>query len=141
MNRHTRCITLSVAAVILAGLAMAAPRPASAQYAFTTLDVPGATGTEVLGFTPRIAVGDFIDAGGNNHGWLLSTIGGTFQQFDVPGAWFTSVSAINHRADFGGVYRADPGQPVAKDNMGVRCGKSITPDRPMTVPNLSTQIP
>src|SRR5258708_40367063 len=49
MNRHTRRIILSLAAVVLAGLAMAAPRPATPQYAFTTLDFPGAAGTEILG--------------------------------------------------------------------------------------------
>src|SRR5213594_3913673 len=38
MNRHTRRIILSLAAVVLAGLAMAEPRPATAQYAFTTID-------------------------------------------------------------------------------------------------------
>src|SRR6267143_1178786 len=42
MNRHTRRIILSMAAVVLAGLALAAPRPATAQYAFTTIDFPGA---------------------------------------------------------------------------------------------------
>jgi probable HAF family extracellular repeat protein len=114
MKRHTRRIILSLAAVGLAGLALAAPRPATAQYAFTTLDFPGATGTEVLGFTPRIAVGDFIDAEGNNHGWLLPATSGTFQQFDVPGAWFTSVYGVNHRGDFGGVYRDDPGHPARR---------------------------
>jgi uncharacterized membrane protein len=114
MNRHTRGIIASLAAVVLAGLALAAPRPATARYAFTTIDVPGAIGTEVLGFTPQTMVGDFIDADGNNHGWLLSPHHGTFRQFDVPGAWFTSVSAINHRGDFGGVYRDDPGHPARR---------------------------
>jgi hypothetical protein len=114
MNRHTRRIILSLAAVLLAGLALAAPWPATAQYAFTTIDFPGATGTEVLGLTPQTMVGDFIDAAGNNHGWLLSPNHGTFRQFDVPGAWFTAVSAINHRGDFGGVYRDDPGHPARR---------------------------
>ena len=62
MNRHTRRIILSLAAVVLAGLAMAAPRPATAQYAFTTIDFPGAAGTEILGFSTRTMVGDFVDA-------------------------------------------------------------------------------
>jgi len=80
MNRHTRRIILSLAAVVLAGLAMAAPRPATAQYAFTTIDFPGAAGTEILGFSTRTIVGDFVDAGGNNHGWLLSAQSGNFLQ-------------------------------------------------------------
>src|SRR6266571_7905473 len=73
MNRHTRRIILSLAAVVLA---MAAPRPATAQYAFTTIDFPGAAGTEILGFSTRTIVGDFVDAAGNNHGWLLSAQSG-----------------------------------------------------------------
>jgi uncharacterized membrane protein len=129
-SRHTCRIILSMAAVVLAGFALAAPRPATAQYAFTTIDVPAATGTEVLGFTPRITVGDFIDAGGNNHGWLLSTIGGTFQQFDVPGAWFTSLSAINHRGSFGGVYRDDPGHPARRHGFIVTNNVLTTIDYP-----------
>src|SRR6266404_3781202 len=98
MNRHTRRIILSLAAVVLAGLAMAAPRPATAQYAFTTIDFPGAAGTEILGFSTRTMVGDFVDAGGNNHGWLLSAQDGEFQQFDALGACFTRLSALDHRA-------------------------------------------
>src|SRR5258708_3977081 len=114
MNRQTRRIILSLAAVVLAGLAMAAPRPATAQYAFTTIDFPGATGTEILGFSTRTLVGDFVDAEGNNHGWLLSAQSGNFLQYDVPGAWFTSLSAINHRGWFGGVYRDDPAHPARR---------------------------
>src|SRR6266571_4686117 len=114
MNRHARRIILSMAAVVLAGLAMAAPRPATAQYAFTTIDFPGAASTDVLGFTTRTMVGDFADAGGNMHGWLLSAHRGTFQQFDVPGAWFTPLSAINLSDNFGGVYRDDPGHPARR---------------------------
>src|SRR6266481_2924611 len=112
MNRHTRRIILSMAAVVLAGLAMAAPRPATAQYAFTTIDFPDAAGTEILGFSTRTMVGDFVDAEGNNHGWLLSAQSGNFLQYDVPGAWFTSLSTFNHRGRFGGVYHDDPAHPA-----------------------------
>src|SRR6266849_9274313 len=101
MNRHARRIILSMAAVVLAGLAMAAPRPATAQYAFTIIDVPGATSTDLVGFSGDTMVGDFNDAEGNTHGWLFSATSGKFQHFDVPGAWFTGVSAINHRGQFG----------------------------------------
>jgi uncharacterized membrane protein len=113
-NRATRRIILSLAAVVLAGLALAAPRPATAQYAFTTIDVPGAASTDLIGFAPETLVGDFADAEGNMHGWLLSTTSGNFRQFDVPGAWFTSLSAINRRGHFGGVYRDDPEHPARR---------------------------
>src|SRR5438093_4795094 len=75
-NRHTRRIILSMAAVVLAGLAMAAPRPATAQYAFTIIDVPGAASTDLVGFTGNTMVGDFSDAEGNTHGWLFSATSG-----------------------------------------------------------------
>src|SRR5262245_16162508 len=71
INRYARRIIPSLAAVVLAGLALAAPRSATSQYTFTTIDFPGAAGTEVLGFTIQTMVGDFADADGNTHGWLL----------------------------------------------------------------------
>src|SRR6266446_5263203 len=112
MNRHNYRMILSMAAVVLAGLVLVRPvlagPPQNAHYAFTTIDFPGAAGTEILGFSTRTIVGDFVDAGGNNHGWLLSAQSGNFLQYDVPGAWFTSLSAINHRGQKGGVYRDDP---------------------------------
>src|SRR5690349_23840227 len=101
------------AAVALAGLALSAPRSATAQYAFTTIDFPGSASTDVLGSSTRTTVGQFTDAEGNTHGWLLPARG-TFRQLDVPGAWSTSLSAISHRGDFGGVYRDDPAHPLRR---------------------------
>ena len=101
MNRSNRHMVLSLAAIVLAGLAAAAPGAASAQYTFTIIDAPGATGTDLIGFTSQTIVGDFNDADGNLHGWLLSK--DLFTQFDAPGSWWTSVSAINHRGQFGGL--------------------------------------
>jgi uncharacterized membrane protein len=114
INRYNGRKILQLAAVLLAALALAASQSASAQYSFTTLDFPGAASTDLLGFTPRTIVGDFADAEGNMHGWLLSTPSEEFRQFDVAGAWFTSLSAINHRGQFGGVYRNDPGHPARR---------------------------
>ncbi len=114
LNRHPRRIILSMAAVVLVGLAMAVTRSATAQYAFTIVDFPGATGTEVLGLSARTMVGDFADAQGNTHGWLLSATSGEFQQYDVPGAWLTTLSAINQRGQFGGVYRDEPAHPARR---------------------------
>jgi uncharacterized membrane protein len=130
VNRHKRRVVLSVAAVFLAGLTMASPWPAFAQYAFTRIDFPGATGTEVLGFAAQTMVGDFADADGNTHGWLLSAQSGEFRQFDVPGAWVTSVSAINHRGHFGGVYRDDPAHPARRHGFVVVNGVLTTIDYP-----------
>jgi hypothetical protein len=119
MNRHTRRIILSMAAVVLvrAGpgrTGSGGPQPETRHYVFTTIDFPGATGTEVLGFNSQTLVGDFADADGNTHGWLLSPNHGTFRQFDVPGAWSTSLSLINPTGLFGGVYRDDPAHPARR---------------------------
>jgi len=114
INRGARRIMLFLAAIVLAGLVMAAPRPATAQYTFTTIDYPGAASTDLLGFTPQTMVGDFADADGNMHGWLLPATGGGFQTFDVPGAWFTGLWDINHHGDFTGVYRDDPAHPARR---------------------------
>ena len=140
MNRHTRRIILSLAAAVLAGLALAASPPANAQYAFTTVDIPGSVYTDLLGFTPRTMVGQFIDAGGSTHGWLLSTRPGTFQQFDVPGAWLTTLSAINHRGQFGGVYRDDPAHPLRRHGFIVVNDVLTTIDYPGSTRTTVVQI-
>src|SRR5437660_10498795 len=114
MHGQPRRTILSLAAAVLAGLALASPRPAAAQYAFTTIDFSGAASTDLLGFSTRTMVGQFADADGNTHGWLFSAKSGQFQQFDVPGAWFTSLSAVNHIGAFGGVYRDDPAHPARR---------------------------
>jgi uncharacterized membrane protein len=92
---------LAVAALLLSTLAA----PASAQYNFTNLDYPGAVNTSLLGHSGLTTGGYFNGADGVVHGWLLKK--GVFSQYDVPGAWNTQLSAINHRGDFGGTFRDD----------------------------------
>src|SRR5947208_15972916 len=46
--------------------------------------------------------GDYASSDGNNHGFFLS--GGTFTEYDVPGAVSTSVLGINDVADFTGSF-------------------------------------
>src|SRR2546430_10805128 len=82
MKRQNDRIMASLAAVVLAGVVLAAPRPATAQYTFTMLDAPGAASTDLTGSAGQRLAGDFADAEGNMHGWLAT--GGEFQQFDVP---------------------------------------------------------
>jgi hypothetical protein len=80
-------------ATVALGLFLAAPGPAQAQYNFTTYDVPGSTRTAVNGSSPHAIAGEFDDADGNTHGFVLSN--GVLTQVDVPGAVFTSVNGIN----------------------------------------------
>jgi probable HAF family extracellular repeat protein len=76
---------------------------------FTFFDVPGATGTRAEGGINGQGdiVGDFTDANGNTHGFLLSA--GAFSTLDVPGATDTFAIGIN---DLGAVVGAFdmPGQ-------------------------------
>src|SRR5260370_8038213 len=71
MIRHTRHFILSIAVVVLAGLAMAAPRPATAQYAFTIIAVPGAPSTALVGFTAKTLLGNFNTPAANTHDCLF----------------------------------------------------------------------
>ena len=70
---------------------------------------------DTLGFTEgrginnsRTVCGDYASSDGNNHGFFLS--GGTFTEYDVPGALSTAVLGINDPADFVGTF--DPGTGI-----------------------------
>src|SRR6266516_1671607 len=53
----------------------------------------------------RTVVGDYVGSDGNSHGFFLS--GGTFTEYDVPGAPSTAVLGINDVADFAGAFDPD----------------------------------
>src|SRR6266700_4771605 len=62
---------------------------------------------DTVGFTEgrginnsRTVVGDYASPDGNQHGFFLS--GGTFTEYDVPGAVTTDVLGINDSGDFSG---------------------------------------
>ena len=67
-------------AVALA-LPLSFPGIASAQFDFTTIDVPDSTRTAANANSTHEVVGEFDDADGNTHGFVLST--GTYTQIDV----------------------------------------------------------
>jgi uncharacterized membrane protein len=50
----------------------------------------------------RTVVGDYATSDGNQHGFFLS--GGTFTEYDVPGAPSTNVFGINDPGDFAGTF-------------------------------------
>jgi hypothetical protein len=71
------------AIVVFGGVATAF---ADIQYSFTTIDVPGASVTAALGVNSTgQTVGDFDDASGLTHGFLLDS-GGSFITLDNPAA-------------------------------------------------------
>ena len=70
---------------------------------------------DTVGFTEgrginnsRTVCGDYATSDGNDHGFFLS--GGTFTEYDVPGAVTTNVLGINDPGDFAGTF--DPGTGI-----------------------------
>ena len=94
----TRRMLATVAMSLLLGF----PGLAKAQYHFTSIDVPGSTRTAVNGNTSHAIAGEFDDASGNTHGFVLSKHG--YTMIDVPGAVFTSVNGINADEELSGIY-------------------------------------
>jgi hypothetical protein len=67
---------------------------------------------DTVGFTEgrginnsRTVCGDYVGSDGNSHGFFLS--GGTFTEYDVPGAPSTAVLGINDGGDFAGAFDPD----------------------------------
>jgi hypothetical protein len=70
---------------------------------------------DTVGFTEgrginnsRTVCGDYVGSDGNSHGFFLS--GGTFTEYDVPGALSTAVLGINDLGVFAGTF--DPGSGI-----------------------------
>jgi hypothetical protein len=74
-----------------------------------TFSAPIVDPNDTVGFTEgrginnsRTVVGDYATSDGNQHGFFLS--GGTFTEYDVPGAPTTNVFGINDPGDFAGTF-------------------------------------
>src|SRR5438105_3691195 len=89
-------------AAMAAALVLGVPGLARAQFDFVTIDVPDSTRTAVNGNSPNAVAGEFDDADGNTHGFVLRK--GVFTQIDVPGSVYTSVNGINAKGDLAGIY-------------------------------------
>jgi probable HAF family extracellular repeat protein len=78
--------------LIFSGPVLLAQQPVKGT--FTPIDIPGATYTRALGINAEgTVVGNYKDANGNSHGFVLSDDG--FVTIDYPGALFTAVTGIN----------------------------------------------
>ena len=64
----------------------------------------------------RTVCGEYIGSDGNDHSYFLS--GGTFTEYDVPGAVFTAVLGINNPGDFTGTFSNDNVTQQAFVNIG-----------------------
>ena len=75
---------------------------------FTTIDFPGARMTSPLDVNAAgDIVGEYMDAAGKSHGFLLSE--GDFTSIDFPGAVLTGAFGINPRGDIVGRYQTSNG--------------------------------
>src|SRR5207248_9951570 len=104
--------TQKMLAAVALGLLLGIPGQASAQYRFTTIDVPDSTLTNANGNSPHEVVGSFDDADGHTHGFVLTRDG--FTQVDVPGAWFTTVNGLNAAGGVTERYRGDPANALRR---------------------------
>jgi uncharacterized membrane protein len=96
----------SLAAVAF-GLLLSVPGLTQAQYRFSTIDVPGASRTAANGNSTHEIAGDFDDADGNTHGFVLNK--GVFTTIDVPSAVATFINGINAPERLAGTYIDDGG--------------------------------
>src|SRR5207302_10466848 len=77
--------------------------PLSNPYAYSRIDVPGATNTAASGINGAgQIVGSFVDTSSLYHGFWRDA-GGTFTTIDVPGATSTAASGINDIGQIVGV--------------------------------------
>jgi probable HAF family extracellular repeat protein len=108
IGSYRRSVNYDVAAngfatPVALGLVLGVPGLAQAQFNFTTIDVPGSTRTSANGNSTYQIAGDYDDADGHTHGFVLSN--GVFTAVDVPGAVFTSVNGIGANGPLTGTYQ------------------------------------
>jgi hypothetical protein len=98
---------------LMLGVVLASTSRVSAQSeAFATIDYPGARVTWAWQNNNRgDIVGQFTDAGGSTHGFLLRK--GAFVPIDVPGAVRTVAQGINDQGDIAGAYVTPDGRTRA----------------------------
>src|SRR6266849_4635074 len=89
--------------LVALGLFVSGVGQAKSDYTFTTIDVPGSTGTQAFGINDvGVIVGGYFDARGTGHGFALS--GGSYTTLDVAGSAFTNANGINNASQIVGRY-------------------------------------
>ncbi|TMH64599.1 MAG: hypothetical protein E6H48_16955 [Betaproteobacteria bacterium] len=88
---------------ILALAALTSAAPVALADTYTTIDFPGAVGTDPNGINSAgVIVGDYIDHAGAAHGFQL--VDGVFTAIDYPGATQTTPISVNARGDVAGFF-------------------------------------
>lgn len=124
----------ALAAVIAAplpastGLSVAAADNDSSIGTFTTIDVPGATGTLALDINAEGVIVGRYGMAGQTHGFL-ATPAGELITIDFPGASFTVATSLNDRGDIVGQY-ALPSAPTQRHGFLLKDGVFSSFDPP-----------
>ncbi len=98
---HKKLVALAL------GLLLGVPGLARADvtFNFTTIDVPGSTSTAANANSTHEIAGEFDDAGGNTHGFVLrGGVGGVYTTINKPGASLTIVNGISAPGQRAGTY-------------------------------------
>ena len=100
------CLASVVAAksIIALGLLLGITGLARAEYAFTTIDMPGSYSTVVYANSPNAIAGKYLDANENTHGFILR--GGAYTTIDVPvpASLYTEINGIAANGQLVGTY-------------------------------------
>ena len=87
---------------LAAGIALLTASLLADNPAFTLIDYPGSTATQVWGISPRGVVVGFYAAAGVNHGFMLS--GNQYTTIDYPGSALSLVNGIGSQGNIVGEY-------------------------------------
>ena len=130
--RRMAAATLLAAAWTLSFVTPAAQFPEAQLVSVNLFDVPGAVSTTAAGINDNgDIVGSYIDAAGNQHGYLRQ--GSTFTTIDYPGAVTTGLTGINNSGRIIGCFYTFPGIPGHPCYFGFMLDNAVF--TPITHPN------
>jgi probable HAF family extracellular repeat protein len=109
-KQHCLASVVAAKCIIALGLLLGITGLARAELAFTTIDVPGSSRTAVNGNSPNAIAGEYDDANGLTHGFILR--GGAYKPINVPvPAAVTTINGIAANGQLVGTYIDTTGVP------------------------------
>ena len=124
----------------LTTLAISVGLATAQNFTYTTIDVPGSSGTTVNGMNNAgELVGSYTDGNSVSHGFIRSADGASYRTFDAPGATpgSTIITAINNVGQMTGTFR-DGASNSNRNFVSNSDGTSFTPfDLPDNGPGMS----
>src|SRR5262249_21022594 len=99
---YNRALSASEIQTVMNSTTASSPPPQPVTQ-FSTIDVPGSTGSAAAGINiGGLIVGGFYESTGKEHGFLYNK--GQFSTLDVPGASSTELEGVNQQGQIVGVY-------------------------------------